>query len=89
MATNPKSVNFEKIHMDARGLIQEHFLCQNICSNTEINANFHFSNYKSMETLSCNSNETSWATTIKRIIYVETNVMKMYAKFQLHPPYGF
>ena len=42
-----------------------------------------------METLSCYSNETTWATTIKNIIYVETNVMKTYAKFQLHPPYGF
>ena len=38
-----------------------------------------------METLSCHSNETTWATTIKNIIYVETNVMNMYAKFQLHP----
>ena len=25
----------------------------------------------------------------KNIIYVETNVMNMYSKFQLHPPYGF
>ena len=30
-----------------------------------------------------------WAMTIKNIIYVEANVMNMYAKFQLHPPYGF
>ena len=42
-----------------------------------------------MENLSCHSNETPWATTIKNIVYVETNVMNMYAKFQLHPPYGF
>ena len=42
-----------------------------------------------MENLSCHSNETTWATTLKNIIYVETNVMNMYAKFQLHPPYGF
>ena len=42
-----------------------------------------------METLSCHSKETTWATTIKNIIYVETNVMNMYAKFQLHPHYGF
>ena len=62
--------------------------CQNIFSNTEINANFDFSHYKSMETLSCNSNETTWATTIKKH-NVETNVMNMYAKFQLHPHYGF
>ena len=25
----------------------------------------------------------------KNIIYVEANVMNIYAKFQLHPPYGF
>ena len=41
-----------------------------------------------MENLSCHSNETTWATTIKNTIYVETNLMNMYAKFQLHPPYG-
>ena len=25
----------------------------------------------------------------KNIVYVEANVMNIYAKFQLHPPYGF
>ena len=25
----------------------------------------------------------------KNKIYVEANVMNIYAKFQLHPPYGF
>ena len=25
----------------------------------------------------------------KKKIYVEANVMNIYAKFQLHPPYGF
>ena len=62
---------------------------RNICSNTVINANFHFSFYKSKETLSCQSNESTWATTIKNIFYVEANVMNKYAKFQLHPPHGF
>ena len=52
-------------------------------------SNFHFSHYKYMETLSCHSNENTLATTIKSIIYVEVNVMKIYAKFQLHPPYSF
>ena len=42
-----------------------------------------------MEILSCHSNESTWAMTIKNIIYVEANVMNMYAKFQLHPPYDF
>ena len=44
---------------------------------------------RSMEILSCQSNENTWATIIKNIIYVEANVMNIYAKFQLHPPYGF
>ena len=57
--------------------------------NTEINTNFHFSHYKNMESLSCHSNESTWATTIEAIIYVAANVMNIYAKFQLHPPYGF
>ena len=50
-------------------------------------SNFHFSHYKYMETLSCHSNESTWATTIKNIIYLEANIMNMniYAKFQLHP----
>ena len=37
------------IHMVGRGLLQKHFcktVFQNICSNTEINVNFHFSHYK-------------------------------------------
>ena len=42
-----------------------------------------------METLSCLSNESTWATTLKKIIYVEAYVINMYAKFQLHPTYGF
>ena len=43
-------------------------LFQNICSNTEINANFHFSHYKYINT-----------------IYVEANVMNIYAKFNFIP----
>ena len=27
--------------------------------------------------------------TIKNTIYVDANVMNIYAKFQLHPPFGF
>ena len=42
-----------------------------------------------METLSCHSNESTRATTIKSIIYIEANVMNICANFQLHPTYGF
>ena len=86
-----KISHFDKIHMVGRGLLQEHF-CKSfvkISAVTEINANYHFSHYKSMETLSCHSNKSIWATTMKNTIYVETNVMNMYAEFQIHPLYGF
>ena len=36
--------------------------------------NFHFSHYKSMETLSCHSNQSSNPTKIKNITFVEGNV---------------
>ena len=49
----------------------------------------NFFHYKYMETLSCHSKESTRATTIKNTIYVDANVMNIYAKFQLHPPYGF
>ena len=55
-------------------------------------ANFHFPLCKSMETLSCHSKESSWTLKIKKkrnITFVEGNVISKYAKFQLHPPYGF
>ena len=87
-----KISDLDKILMVGGGLPKKHFcktFFSNICSNTEINANFHFSHYKSMETLSCHSNESTWTMTIKNIICVEANVMNMYAKFQLHPHYGF
>ena len=50
--------------------------------------NFHFSHFKSMENISCHSNQSSYPTRIKNTNYVETNVLSMFAKFQLHPPYG-
>ena len=43
-----------------------------------------------MESLSCHSNESTWAMTLKKnTVYVKANVMNIYAKFQLHLPYGF
>ena len=50
--------------------------------------NFHFSHYKSLGTISCHSNQSSYPTRIKTT-YVDANVLSMYAKFRLHPLYGF
>ena len=58
MATN-------QIHMVGRELLKKHFCKKNlnICSETAKIANFHFSHYKSMETVSCHSNQ-SWTKNI-------------------------
>ena len=52
-------------------------------------SNFNFSHYKFIETISCHSNQSSYPTGIKNTTFVEGNVLCKYAKFQLHPPYGF
>ena len=57
-----------------------------ITNETAEIANLHFSHYKAAETLSYQSNESSWTLKIKK--NVEDNVRSKYAKFQLHPPYG-
>ena len=61
----------------------------NISSKTAETVNFQFSHYKSMGTKSCHSNQSSYPTGIKNTTFVEANVLTMYAKFQLHPLYGF
>ena len=58
----------------------------NISSETAETVNFQFSHYKSMGTISCHSNQSSYPTGIKNTTFVEANVQSMYAKFQLHPP---
>ena len=50
-----KISDLDKIHMVGRGLLQKYFsktFVKISANNTEINANFHFSHYKYMETLS-------------------------------------
>ena len=41
-----------------------------------------------METLSCHSNQSIYATARKKY-FVEANAMNMSAKFQLYPQYSF
>ena len=58
----------------------------NISSEKAETVNFQF---KSMGTISCHSNQSSYPTGIKNTTFVEANVLNMYARFQVHPPYGF
>ena len=89
----PIKLNYlDKSRMQHGGLLNKH-ICEkkksNISSETAETVNFQFSHYKSMGTISCHSNQSSYPTGIKNTTFVEANVLSMYAKFQLHPPYGF
>ena len=87
-----KLSDLDKSRMQHGGLLNKH-ICEekksNISSETALAVNFQFSHYKSMGTISCHSNQSSYLTRIKNTTFVEVNVLSMYAKFQLHPPYGF
>ena len=87
-----KSSDLDKSRMKHGGLLNKHFCKKkklNIPNDLAKIVNFHFSHYKSMETLSFHSNQSSYPTKIKNITFVEGNVLSKYAKFRLHPPYGF
>ena len=86
-----KSGDLDKSRVKHGGLLNKHFCKKksNIPNDMAKIVNFHFSHYKSMETLSCHSNQSSYPTEIKNITFVEGNVPSKYAKFWLHPPYGF
>ena len=50
--------NKSKCLMLGGGLLNIYIkFCKNTCSEIAIKTNFHFSHYKSLETLSCHSNE--------------------------------
>ena len=87
-----KSSDLGKRRMKHGGLLNKHF-CKKRNQISPMTwqqiVNFHFSHYKSMETISCHSNQSSYPTEIKNITFVEGNVLGKYAKFRLHPPYRF
>ena len=87
-----KSSDLDKRLMKHGGLLNKHFYkkISNILNDLAEMVDFHFSHYKSMETLSCHSNQSLYPTeTKKNITFVEGNVLSKYAKFRLHPQYGF
>ena len=65
--------------MKCRGLLNKHF-CKfffpNIPNETEKIVNFLFSHYKSMGTISCHRNQSSYPSGIKNTTFVEANVPK-------------
>ena len=87
-----KSSDLDKSRMKHGRLLNRHF-CKNKNQISQMSwqklSISTFPNYKSMKTLSCHSNQSSYPTEIKKITFVEGNVLSKYAKFRLHPPYGF
>ena len=69
MATN-QIQRFGQNSYQRRGLLKKHFCKKNLnaCSETAKIANFHFSHYKSMETISCHSNQSSYPIGTKNTI---------------------
>ena len=86
-----ESSDLDKSWVKHGGLLNKHFCKKksNIPNDLAKIINFHFSHYKSMETLGCHSNQSSYPAKIKNITFVKGNVLSKYAKFRLHPPYGF
>ena len=78
--------------MKPRGLLNKHF-CKNKFQisplrQQKLSIFTFFIIYKSMGYISCHNNQFSYPNGIENTIFVEANVLSMFAKFQLHPPYG-
>ena len=87
-------INFsdlDKIHMNRRGLLKKHFCKKNlnICSETAKIINFHFSHNKSMATISCHSNQSSYPIETKNIIICSHGIWMLYVKFGKNRLHGF
>ena len=80
--------DLDKSRMKHGGLLNKYFCKKNsnIPNDLAEIVNFHFSHYKSMGTISCHSNQSSYPTGIKNTIFGKGIVLSMYAKFWLHPP---
>ena len=69
-----KISDLDKSRMQHGGLLHKH-ICEkkksNISSETAETVNFQFSHYKSMGTISCHSNQSSYPTEIKNTTFVE------------------
>ena len=70
--------------MAGRGLLNEHSvnMCQNTCCEIAINANFHFSHYKSMANISCHSYA-------KNTIIHSPGLLMIYVKFGKNQRHDF
>ena len=87
-----KFTDLDKSHMKRRGLLNKH-LCkkkiQNIPNETEKIVNFLFSHYKSMGTISCHSNQSSYPIGTKNTTFRSPYLLMLYVKYGKNRPHGF
>ena len=87
-----KIKDYDKTCKKRQTLLNKHFCKNNLQVSAilaEKIADFHFSHYKSMETLSCHSSQSSYPPGIKNTNYVEATVRNMFTKYRLHPQDSF
>ena len=70
--------------MERRGLLNKHFCIknQNIPNEIEKIVNFLFYHYKSMETISCHSNQSSYSIEIKNTTFRSPYLQMLYVKYE-------
>ena len=86
-----KFSDLDKIPMNRRGLLKEDFCKKNLntCSETAKIANFHFSHYKSMETISFHGNHSSYPTGPENTIIRFPGLQMLFVKFSKNQFHGF
>ena len=63
--------------MFGKGLLKEYF-CKIFVKISTVRFNFNFSHYKSMEILSCHSDESAQAMATKNRLFVEPYIMNIF-----------
>ena len=81
--------DLDKKYMKDRGLLNKHFCKKNPNISIETEFFSHFSHYKSMGTISCHSNQSSYPTGIKNITFRSPYLMMLYVEYGKNPPHGF
>ena len=80
-----------KSRMKCGGLLNKHFCKQNsnISNASAEIVNFHFFHYKSMETISCHSNQSSYPTGIKNVTSFPLSVDANYVQYGKNRTHSF
>ena len=82
-----KLSDLDKSRMKHGGLLNKHFCKKKFQISPMRQKKMSISSFPIISLW--DSNQSSYTSGIKNTTFVEANVLSMYAKFQLHPPYGF